>query len=151
MAQLGNFDYTKVEKSNVIPDGEYAAKVVESDITATKDGTGKILLLVFEVIEGPQKGRRHWERLNIVNKSPEAQRLAHQSLARICEAAGAPVPLTDSEQLHHKPLMLKLGHLEDDYGVKNKIKKVSPYRASGGRPVDARPPANGGGSGMPWD
>jgi hypothetical protein len=159
MASLGKtgFDYTKIEDSDVIAAGEYAMKIVESAIVPTKAGTGKILVLTMEVMEGPMKGRRHWERLNIVNPNDVAQSIAHKQLKRICEAAGVPSPLLDSEDLHHKPFMATLAIREDDYGKKNDLKKAAPYRTTGGRPV-AQQDAGGAvtqsaqaGGGMPWD
>lgn len=160
MASLGKtgFDYTKVDDSDVIPAGEYAMKIVESDIVPTKAGTGKILVLTMEVMEGPMKGRRHWERLNIVNPNDTAQSIAHKQLKRICEAAGVPSPLLDSEDLHHKPFMATLDIKEDDFGKKNNLKKSAPYRTTGGRPVAQQQEASGtvtqsaqSGGGMPWD
>lgn len=158
MAKLGStgFDHTKVKGDDLIADGEYAARIVESDITATKSGDGKILLLVFEVTEGAEKGRRHWERLNIQNPNSMAQSIAQRQLKSICEAVGAPVPLMDSEQLHHKPLRVRFGHKpgENGYGPKNVIKSVAAYNGSTAAPASsgtAKPAANGGGEAMPWD
>jgi hypothetical protein len=160
MASLGKsgFDFNKVDDSDVIPAGEYAVRIVESDIVPTKAGTGKILVLTMEVMEGTQKGRRHWERLNIVNPNDTAQSIAHKQLKRICEAAGVPSPLLDSEDLHHKPFMATLAIREDDYGKKNDLKKAAPYRTTGGRPATqqqetggASAPAAKSAGGMPWD
>src|SRR6516164_5590981 len=86
-----------------IPAGDYIVQVVESEIRDTKAGTGKQLVLTLEVVDGPFTGRKLWDRLNIVNQSPEAQRISQRSLADLCMAIGIS-DLRDSEVLHYRPL-----------------------------------------------
>jgi hypothetical protein len=162
MARIGNLDYDDARKSDVIPEGEYEAQIVDSSIAATKDGSGKILALVFEVTVDGRK-RRHWERLNVQNKNADAQRIATRQLLAIMDAVNVPAPLIDSDDLHHKPMLVKVAIKDEgDYGLKNRLTKVSPWRATGGRPLapaaatasparTAAPAKGAAGSAMPWD
>lgn len=154
MARLGNLDYEAAAKSDIVPEGEFEAQIVKSEIVPTKAGTGKRLALVFEVTVNGSK-RQHWHYLNVVNPNPEAVRISTRELLSIAKAIDVPVPVVDSEDLHHKPMMVTVKHKTDDYGEKAELKKFAPWRA---RPRNAAaPPASGGakepaGSGgdVPW-
>ena len=132
MARLGNLDYEAAKSSDLIPPGTYEAKIIKSDIAATKDGSGKMLVLEFEItVDG--RRRMHWERLNLVNKNADAVRIATRSLMQIAEAVGVPVPVVDSEDLHHKPLMVTVDIQpgKNGYEDSNRIKKFAPWQTGG--------------------
>jgi hypothetical protein len=149
MAILGNLDYESAKASDLIPDGEYEAQIIASEMNPTKDGSGKMLVLTLEVIVDGAK-RRLWERLNIVNRSVEAQRIGTRQLMSYAEATGVAIPVRDSEELHLKPFLVKVGVKDEggNFGPKNVVRKVSPWRATGGRPVTP-PPATGAGASAP--
>jgi hypothetical protein len=156
MARLGNLDYEGAAKSDLIPDGEYAAKIVESSLAPTKAGTGQILLLVFEITEGSERGQRLWERLNIQNPNEKAQRIATRRLIDIAESVKVAIPVKDSEVLHGKPLRIAVGNKDEgEFGLKNVIKKVMPYSSSGGAHKPEAKAAAGekkpAEADMPWD
>jgi hypothetical protein len=136
MAQLGTFDPDAVqdEERELLPPGMYTAQVIESDLVAAKTGSGQMLNLTFEIIDGACAKRRVLDNLNIQNRNAQAQEIAQRALKRLCAAVGHVGVLTDSEQLHFKPLRIRVAVREDktaQYGPKNEVKA---YEALGGRP-----------------
>ena len=61
MAKLGGtFDASGVEPNaplEALPPGDYKVQILQSEMRVTKAGTGQILWLDMEVLEGPLKGR----------------------------------------------------------------------------------------------
>ena len=60
------FDGVEAPQENtLLPAGEYTMQIVQSDMRATKAGTGQYLWLEFDVVSGPcAPGRKFWDRLN---------------------------------------------------------------------------------------
>jgi len=110
MANLGNFDATKVEPAQApkpVPSGEYVAQVVKSELKPTKAGNGRYLELSIQIMDGPYKGRMLWDRLNIDNPNETAVLIAQQQLSALCHAVGVMQP-RDSVQLHNLPFMVRV-------------------------------------------
>ena len=91
----------------VIPPGTYNVVIVESDVKDTKTG-GKMLVLKYQIIDGKNVGDTVEDRMNIVNSSEIAQKIGLSQLKNICEAVGHVGQLRDSNQLHGKPLAVKV-------------------------------------------
>lgn len=126
MANLGGTfnagDVDPLDDFSPIPVGKYEAMVTESSLNKTKDGKGEFLLLVFEIIDGDYKGRKIWNRLNIVNANDQAVQIAQKHLSSICRAAGK-MQVDDSDQLHNLPMVIKVAiePAKDGYQASNKI------------------------------
>jgi len=125
MAQLpGTFnpdDHEDAVDFSVLPAGDYLAQIIESAIEPTQSG-GEMLKLTFEVMEGEYERRRLWARLNIVNASAEAQRIAQAQLASLCKSIGCG-PIDDTEALHFKPVLVKVAIRKDPrYGEQNDVR-----------------------------
>ena len=86
-----------------IPAGKYLAAIVESTTKPTKNGAGEYLEIVLEVLEGPYKGRRLWERLTLKHPNDVVVRIASANLSAICHAV-AVMTLRDSHELHDIPM-----------------------------------------------
>jgi hypothetical protein len=107
---LIDFDASTVqprEAFDVLPPGDYPVMIVNSEERPTKDGNGKYLWLEMQVIDGPQKGRLLWDRLNLNNPNAQAVTIAKQTLSAICHAVGV-IRVTDSAQLHNRPMLAKV-------------------------------------------
>ncbi len=87
--------------------GMYQGMVIESAIKPTKAGTGEYIELVIQVTDGPQTGRRLWERLNVSNPNKTAEDIARSALAELCHAVGVQ-KLTSTEQLHDLPFQMEV-------------------------------------------
>ncbi len=137
MADLTGFDASKVEPSGgAIPKGEYQVVIVESDKVATKAGTGFLLKLRLQIVEGEHKGRTLTDRLNLWNPNEVASRIAQGTLSAICRAVNVLTP-QGSEQLHHKQLTAVVEVKQLDEGVANEVKGYKPRQTSA-------PPSFGG-------
>lgn len=108
MASLnGTFDASAVEPSaprEIIPPGDYVVQIVESEMAETKSGSGQMLKLTMDILEGPYAGRKLWDRLNLVNPNQQAVEIAQRTLSAICHATGR-LQVSDSEQLHFIPMI----------------------------------------------
>jgi hypothetical protein len=107
-----------------VPAGNYQMQVIESSIEDTKSGTGQMLVLVEEIIDGQYQGRRIYDRLNIQNENPDAQRIAQRALADLCLQIGIS-QIDNSEDLHFKPFIGKVTITTDksgQYGPQNRVR-----------------------------
>ena len=150
MAQLGyEFDAETVEPASsrdVIPAGDYRAQIVKSEMVATKDGTGQMLVLELEILSPGIEGRRVWDRLNLHNRNTTAVEIAQRTLSAICRAVGQ-TRLTDSEMLHYKPMTIKVNVRPagpDRNGVQrdasNEVRVYSPAAGAAPRLASVAPP-----------
>ncbi len=140
-------DHEDMGSFDPIPEGDYNAKIVESEMCLTNKAKeaddpslGQYLKLKFEVMDGKSKGRSFYRNLNLVNKSAKAVEIASKELGSICKAIGL-VGVEDSGELHDKPMMAKLYIKPGDanYGPKNEVKN---YKAYEGPSEDASPEAS---------
>lgn len=159
---LRGFDANQVEPNDTfdpLPSGDYLCVITHSEEKPTKSGNGSYLELQFEVIDGPFRGRKLWDRLNLHNPSEVAQKIAQATLSAICRAVGVGQP-QDSCELHDLPLLAKV-RLEkriDTDELTNVIKgyKPSPNRTTSPAtaPASASPrsaaPAQTNSSAPPW-
>lgn len=139
MADLSplNYDPAQVEDMGdgfkVIPPGTYNVMVVDSDVQTTRSG-GKMLVLKYQIIDGAYIGDTVVDRLNLVNTSETAQKIGLSQLKNVCDAIGHKGQLKNSEQLHGKPLSIKVvvekfesnkepGKMLDSNRVEKRMKK----------------------------
>lgn len=144
MAEL-NFNAENVEPQvalEVVPKGDYLAIMTQSELKDTRAGTGQYLQCVWEIVDGEQRGRLLWDRLNLKNPNATAVKIAESQLSAICHAVGVMRP-KDSTELHGKPVLLKVTvEPRDDKpgSFKNEIKGYSSPKGSTA-PVAAKPAA----------
>lgn len=116
---LGGFD--------LLPKGWYLAQVIESEMAPTKTG-GRMVKATFEVLDGEARGRKVWANYTWTNSNPEAQRIGRQQLGRLASCVGVEA-LGDTEELHFRPLMIKVGVREGtgEYRDQNVISDCKPH------------------------
>ncbi len=126
MADLNGFNANEVEPTSdfePLPAGKYVTAITDSEMKATKAGTGHYLELTFQVLEGPCKNRLLWSRLNLDNPNAQAVQIAHGELSAICRAVGVMQP-KDSSELHDRPLVVtvKCKRRDDTGDIMNEVK-----------------------------
>lgn len=126
MALLGEtFDATQHQPANFepIPAGKYPMAIVDSEMKDTRNGRGQYLQLVCQILDGEQKGRKVFERLNLVNENATAVNIAQSTLAAICNATGVQ-KVNDSVELHDKPFLgsVKIRPASGQYEAGNEMK-----------------------------
>jgi hypothetical protein len=130
-----------------LPAGEYLVAITDSEFEDTKARDGKFLKLVFSVLDGPHKGAKIFDRLNLINKNQTAVDIAQRALSAICHAVGV-LGVQDSQQLHDRPLKIKVNYepAKGEYGENNRVKAYKPAKETLSPPVV---PALGTAAGTP--
>lgn len=148
MADLTGFGFNAATEEPLgdfspLPEGNYTAAVVESEMKENSAKTGEYLSLTFEILDGEYKGRRLWANLNLKHPNADAVRIARAELSSVCRAVNVMQP-KDSSELHDIPLSIfvKLEKRKDTGESTNRIKK---YEKQGLQPVAAV-----GGGKPPW-
>jgi len=147
-----------------LPTGWYNVMITESEMKATKAGTGHYLELTMKVMDGEHNGRMVWDRLNIDNPNPVAVEIANKTLSAICHATNVH-ELNDSTQLHGIPVQARVVVREASggYDASNDIKgyktveggatanpAAPQFTPPAAAPAPAPAPAPGGGGTPPW-
>jgi hypothetical protein len=150
MANLGSFNANEVEPASFdpLPASKYLACITESEMKATKNGSGQFLNLTFQVLDGEYKGRKVWARLNLKNQNVQAEQIARGQLSAICRAVGVMTP-RDSLELHNLPLVItvKIKKREDTGDLQNEISGYSKKDGTLAPPATTAPAAT---STPPW-
>lgn len=110
MANLtGKYDPNAEARQDLgkLPTGEYIAQIVDSDIKPTKSNNGEYAEFVYEIMDGPLKGRKHWQRVTLENPNAEAVRIGNQHLAALRDATGVNAP-RDTQEFHFKPHIIRI-------------------------------------------
>ncbi len=148
MSDLNHFDATQVDPAvdfEPLPAGKYVAVITDSEMKATKSGTGHYLELTFQVVDGPHKGRLLWSRLNLDNPNAMTVQIAQAELSAICHAVGVLKP-KDSIELHNLPLQItvKCKKREDSGEIVNEVRGFAKKAAA------SATPAREAASAAPW-
>lgn len=124
------FDASSIEPNTpqeLLPAGKYRAQIVESEMRVTKNGMGQFLWLMLDIIEGPHKGRKIFDQLNLVNPNPTTVEIAQRTLSAICHATGK-MQVSDSDELHLIPMTIQVTVKppKNGYGESNAIRYTTP-------------------------
>ena len=153
-------DVAPAQLFSTIPAGIYCAHIVQSEMRSTQSG-GHYLWLELDIIDGEFRGRKLWDRLNLVNSNQTAADIAQRTLSAICHATGQ-MKVQDSEQLHFKPMNITVKVRPagpDKSGVhrdaQNEIKGYAAIASRAGtaaatHTAQQATPADGVGFNAPW-
>jgi len=152
MAHLNGFNANEVDPNpgfDPIPAGKYLAIIVASEMKPTRNGKGEYLQLELDILDGPHKGRKVWDRLVIKHPNPQTVEIARGTLSAVCRAVGVMAP-KDSAELHNLPLIITVGlKKREDTGELTNVVKSYAKRESGSGSAGAAV-ANTPGSTPPW-
>ena len=152
MAQFSFDSNTAPKRENnyeLLPAGFYTAQVIESDIVPLASGQGQALKLTFEVLQDGYRNRKVWARLNIRHSgSPEAERIANEQLRELCESIGV-VRMSDTVELHNKPVQIRVKIREDKTGKYEPQNDVIGYKPVAGSAAAPMAPAMPGSAPRP--
>ena len=136
----------KASKTAAAMKAAKAKPMKATPMKANKAGTGSLLQLTFQVIEGDYANRLLWDRLNLDHPNATAVQIARADLSAICRAVGVLSP-KDSVELHNLPLVIHVrckkrtdtGELVNE--IKGYSKKDEPPAAANAAPAsDNTPP-----------
>ncbi len=146
MAYIGSFNAAEIEPADfsALPSGDYTALITSSEFRATKSGDGQYLVLAFQIIDGPKKGRMLWHNLNLINSNPKAVEIAQRELSAICRATGA-MQIDNSEALHNLPHKITVAYIPagpDAKGIhRDESNRIKQWTALGSATPVAAPAA----------
>lgn len=134
-----------------IPAGQYDATITRADLKPTKDGSGQMIAVRFDITGPTHQGRVVFSNLNIRNKSPKAEEIGRQQLGDIMRAIGLP-SVQDTDQLVGNAIKIKVEiEKKEGYEARNVVKA---FKAASGSPAPApaaqAPAAGGAASAPPW-
>lgn len=137
-----SFDTSTVEKREnnyeLLPAGWYVAQVTDSDIVTLKSGNGQAIKLTFDVLSDGYRGRKVWSQLNVRHNNPKAEQIAQQQLRELCDSIGV-VRMSDTTELHNKPVQIRVKVRTDDTGQYEPQNEVAGFKAAGGATAPAVP------------
>lgn len=135
-----NFNAAEVapqQSFKVLPAGVYSVVATESEVKPTKNLTGQVAQFTMQVVEGEHTGRKIFARFNIANQNPEAERIGQSQFSAFCHAAGV-LQVSDTAQLHGRPVRAKVKIRKDPTGQYEDSNEVNGFEATGG-PSPAAP------------
>lgn len=138
----GNFD--------PIPAGVYTASITQANLKDTKDGTGKMIAIRYDITGPSHQGRVIFSNINIRNKSPKAEEIGRQQLGDIMRAIGL-ASLQDTDQLIGGQLQIKVDiEKKEGYEARNQVKGFKALAGSPAPAPAAATPAPAAGAAPPW-
>lgn len=92
----------------LIPAGNYVARYVgDGGLVQTSSG-GKLLAAKFVIIDGQYQGTELTDRFNFVNSNPTAVKIAQESWAKLCKAAGFAEYQKDTAKMVNAKVVIKV-------------------------------------------
>ena len=120
-----------------VPEGKYQVVIVGDQLKDTKAGTGKILELKVQIVDGEHRGVTIVDRLNILNNSDVAQKIGQGQLKRLCNLCGVAYPPSSTDGLIGKPMWATVK--TEEFTSKNTGNLLPSNKITGYNPVP--PPA----------
>lgn len=80
------------ESNDALPAGKYRAMVTQVEDRETKSGTGRYLLIKYQVIEGEYANWYTTDMINYQNENPKAQTIGWQQLKKLVAAIWSEFP-----------------------------------------------------------
>jgi hypothetical protein len=157
MSFLGeSFDIDQMPVSersyDLLPDGWYHAKITKADAKPTKDQSGQLIAVRYDIVGPTQQGRVIFANINIRTRNPEAERIGREQLGSVMRAIGLR-KLEDTDQLIGGELQIKVktSPAKDGYEARN---DVSGFKALEGSSLPSASPTpqtqQSGGATPPW-
>jgi len=144
----------EVEESNgvfeVLPAGKYKCAMVGDELKDNKAGTGKILVIRLQVIEGQFAQEIVKDNINITNPSAVCQAIGQGTLKKICNLCKVQFPPAETTGLMGKPMVITVGvqeFISNTNGKTLKSNTVKKYEAAD-TPIPSSPAPQQGGQGQ---
>lgn len=90
-----------------LPVGKHPVMIVETELKPTKDTHGGYLALTMEAVDGPAKGTKHTDRLNLHNANAMTVEIANKQLSAYCYVTGV-FKFSDTNELCRRPFVVEI-------------------------------------------
>ncbi len=94
-------------EGGMLPVGKHPVMIVETELKPTKSGDGGYLALTMEAIDGPAKGGKQTDRLNLHNANAMTVEIANKQLSAYCYVTGV-FKFTDTNELCRRPFVVEI-------------------------------------------
>lgn len=123
-----DFANVKPEDITPVPEGEYILQVTKTELSPTKDGSGKYVKVQFDIIGPSYQGRKIFANFNIHNNSTIAENIGKQQLKALVLAGHVQEPLRDTDQLLGATVKasVTIRPASGQYGPQNEAKNFKP-------------------------
>jgi hypothetical protein len=124
------FDTGSVEPQadfEVIPPGDVPVLIEKAEVKQTKANTGYYIALTLDVIDGPHKGRKLFDNINIANQNKQCEEIGRRTLAALGQSIGVPF-IQDCSQLINRACIAAVK-------VKDGDNQIRTYKPMGGVPA----------------
>lgn len=142
-----DFDANAVEPQSdydVIPPGKYPVMIEKAEVKRTRAGTGHYIGLELQVLDGPHKGRKVFDNINIDNPNPKAVEIGMRSLSALARAIGV-MAISDSNQLLNQCCIASVKVKDGDNNVRTyepiQQQQAPPQQPAYQPPQQQAPPA----------
>jgi len=92
----------------MLPIGKHPVMIVETELKSTNKGDGGFLALTMEAVDGPAKGVRHTDRINLHNSNAMAVEIAQKQLSAYCYVTGV-FKFKNTDELCKRPFVVEIG------------------------------------------
>lgn len=123
MADLNGFnanDHEDMADFSALPEGWYLVNITKDEVkTSQANQASKYLKIEMTVLDGPFKGRKVWNNLNLWYDNVDASKkqnvigMAQREMATLCRTVNVLNPAS-SEQLYNIPFGIKIKHKKND-------------------------------------
>lgn len=112
-----------------LPAGWYEVYITDAELKYTKNGDGKYISVMYNIVGPTHEGRVVYGNLNIKNPNPVAEEIGRQQLGSLIRAIGLS-KVTDTDELIGGHIYIKLGIREasGDFDASNYVKAYKPFR-----------------------
>lgn len=125
-----------------LPPDDYTVLMESAEMVPTKDGTGLMLKVKFQVLEGQYKGRLIFDNWTYKNNSEVAQNIGRGKITSLSKACGYTEGqiVKDTADLCNKPVLAKVVvQTQADWPARNVVQAFKPVNA-GVKPVQIAKP-----------
>lgn len=144
MAQL-NFDARQVAPQTgfePVPAGWYNVVIDETEMKPTKEGNGSYLKVRYSILDGQYAGRKIYGMITLQNSNPQAVEIGLKQLSAVAHAVGH-LLVQHSEELHGKPLKIKVKIRNDKTGEYEPQNSITQWENINAQVGDTAAPAAG--------
>lgn len=125
-----------------LPVGKHPVMIVETELAASQGNTGGgFLAITLEAVDGPAKGIRHTDRLNLRHSNPVVVEIANKQLSAYCYVTGV-MQFKDTNELCRRPFVVEITpqknkpeYTEVSQIFTSDMRKPGEVAAAGGQPV----------------
>ena len=125
-----NFDANTVapdEGRMAVPKGWYNVMMTESERKPTQDGSSQYLRTVFTIVDGQFKGMKIYNNFNDQHANPQTREIAARQISALMHAIGV-MQITDTSQLHNRPLKVKVKVRVDKEGTYDDQNDITAFK-----------------------